>query len=134
MARTTRRACSGNHVPCFELVRSDGTHRLCSPTENPDWYAATIGGMGLTGLGHLGTTPAAANRCTRMDCEHIQFLTSIDEFLSLKQKYQHVEYTAQLVDYASTGKNSHAALYGGRTLEGARRVEAVARTEAGLPV
>src|SRR6185437_5464469 len=40
----------GNHVPSFELVRSDGTHLLCSPQENPDIYAATIGGMGLTGL------------------------------------------------------------------------------------
>jgi FAD/FMN-containing dehydrogenase len=40
----------GCHVPCFELVRSDGTRRLCSATENPDWFAATIGGMGLTGL------------------------------------------------------------------------------------
>ena len=27
----------GSHVTQFELVRSDGTRRLCSPTENPDW-------------------------------------------------------------------------------------------------
>ena len=36
----------GNHVPSFELVRSDGSRRLCSPTENSEWYAATIGGWG----------------------------------------------------------------------------------------
>src|ERR1700679_1502021 len=40
----------GCNVHCFELGRSDGSRRLCSRTENPDWYAATIGGMGLTGL------------------------------------------------------------------------------------
>src|SRR5215475_4326724 len=40
----------GRHVPCFELVRSDGTRLLCSPIENADWFRATIGGMGLTGL------------------------------------------------------------------------------------
>jgi FAD/FMN-containing dehydrogenase len=40
----------GLHTPRFELVRSDGTPVVCSPTENPEWYAATIGGMGLTGL------------------------------------------------------------------------------------
>ena len=40
----------GLHTPCFELVRSDGTHVVCSATENAEWYAATIGGMGLTGL------------------------------------------------------------------------------------
>ena len=40
----------GCHVPCFELVRSDGSRRVCSATENPDWYEATIGGLGLTGV------------------------------------------------------------------------------------
>ena len=39
-----------NHVRAFELVRSDGTRRLCSPSDNPDWFAATIGVLGLTGL------------------------------------------------------------------------------------
>jgi len=40
----------GHHVPRFELLRSDGSRRTCSPTENADLYAATIGGLGLTGL------------------------------------------------------------------------------------
>jgi FAD/FMN-containing dehydrogenase len=40
----------GRHVRCFELLRSDGSRRRCSPTENADWFAATIGGLGLTGL------------------------------------------------------------------------------------
>ncbi len=40
----------GCHITQFELVRSDGSRQLCSPTENPDLYAATIGGLGLTGL------------------------------------------------------------------------------------
>ncbi|QSQ12793.1 FAD-binding oxidoreductase [Myxococcus landrumensis] len=40
----------GRYVRRFELVRSDGSRRICSPDENPDWYGATIGGLGLTGL------------------------------------------------------------------------------------
>ncbi len=40
----------GCHVRCLELLRSDGSRRLCSPQENSDWFAATIGGLGLTGL------------------------------------------------------------------------------------
>lgn len=40
----------GCHVRRFELLRSDGSRRLCSPVENADWFAATIGGLGLTGL------------------------------------------------------------------------------------
>jgi len=94
----------GNHVPCFELVRSDGTRRLCSPTENPDWFAATIGGMGLTGViswAQLRLRPIVSRA---LDCEHIQF-HGIDEFLELKQQYQNVEYTVSWVDCVSTGKN-----------------------------
>jgi FAD/FMN-containing dehydrogenase len=40
----------GHHVPCFELLRSDGSRRVCSLTGNIDLYRATIGGLGLTGL------------------------------------------------------------------------------------
>ena len=94
----------GCHVPCFELVRSDGSRRLCSPAENPDWFAATIGGMGLTGLitwAQLRLKPIVSRM---IDYEGIQF-HGIDEFLELKKQYQHVEYTVSWVDCASTGKN-----------------------------
>ena len=40
----------GNHVLEFTLQRSDGQLLQCSRYENPDWFAATIGGLGLTGL------------------------------------------------------------------------------------
>jgi FAD/FMN-containing dehydrogenase len=94
----------GCHVPCFELVRSDGTRRLCSRTENPDWYAATIGGLGLTGLitwAQLRLRPIVSRG---IDYEGIQF-HGFDEFLELKQKYSQVEYTVSWLDCVSTGKN-----------------------------
>lgn len=40
----------GRHVRCFELLRSDGSRLLCSSTQNAEWFAASIGGLGLTGL------------------------------------------------------------------------------------
>jgi FAD/FMN-containing dehydrogenase len=40
----------GAHVRRLELLRSDGSRRICSPSENADWFAATVGGLGLTGL------------------------------------------------------------------------------------
>ena len=40
----------GRHVLRFMLLRSDGQRFSCSPTENAELYAATIGGLGLTGL------------------------------------------------------------------------------------
>lgn len=40
----------GQHVKQFELLRSNGERFVCSRASNSDWFAATIGGLGLTGL------------------------------------------------------------------------------------
>lgn len=40
----------GCHVRALELVRSDGSRTRCSPYEHQDLFAATIGGLGLTGI------------------------------------------------------------------------------------
>ena len=94
----------GNHVPSFELVRSDGTRLLCSSTENAEWFSATIGGMGLTGLitwAQLKLKPIVSRL---IDYEGIQF-HGIDEFIAIKKQYSNVEYTVSWLDCVSTGKN-----------------------------
>jgi FAD/FMN-containing dehydrogenase len=94
----------GNHVPAFELVRSDGTRMLCTATENPDFYAATIGGMGLTGLiswAQLRLKPIVSRA---IDYEGIQF-HGIDEFAAIKKQYADREYTVAWLDCVATGKN-----------------------------
>src|SRR4249919_2315265 len=35
----------GEHVLDLELLRSDGSRLRCSATEQPSWFAATIGGL-----------------------------------------------------------------------------------------
>ncbi len=40
----------GYYIRRVELLRSDGSRLICSPTENSKWFFATIGGLGLTGL------------------------------------------------------------------------------------
>lgn len=40
----------GRHVRAFGLRRSDGGHLTCTPRQHPELFAATIGGLGLTGL------------------------------------------------------------------------------------
>jgi FAD/FMN-containing dehydrogenase len=44
------RGTFGCHVRRFELLRSDGSRRECSPAVDAELFAATIGGLGLTGL------------------------------------------------------------------------------------
>ncbi len=40
----------GDHVEALKLALPDGEVTTCSAQENPDLFAATIGGMGLTGV------------------------------------------------------------------------------------
>lgn len=45
-----RRGTFGAHVESMRVLRSDGKTYACSRSEDPGLFAATIGGMGLTGL------------------------------------------------------------------------------------
>ena len=104
-ARTTNVAGTfGCHVLDFELVLSDGSRRLCSRTENPDWFGATIGGLGLTGLITWVRFRLRRIVSRMIDYEGIQF-HGIDEFLALCELYKHVEYTVSWIDCAATGRN-----------------------------
>ena len=94
----------GRHITEFELVRSDGSRRLCSPTQDPDWFAATIGGLGLTGLITWATLRLRPIVSRAIDFEGIQF-HGIDEFLDLTKRYADIEYTVSWIDCASTGAN-----------------------------
>jgi FAD/FMN-containing dehydrogenase len=94
----------GHHVRAFELVRSDGSRRLCSPTENPDWFAATIGGLGLTGLITWVEIQLRAIEGPWIQAESRRF-ANLSEFfaLSAAADREH-EFTVAWVDCAATGK------------------------------
>jgi len=40
----------GDHVQSLVLQRTDGERLTCSRDINPDWFLASVGGLGLTGL------------------------------------------------------------------------------------
>ena len=40
----------GDHVQHIHLIRTDGTKVQCGPHQNREWFFATVGGLGLTGL------------------------------------------------------------------------------------
>lgn len=40
----------GDHVTRVRLLRTDGETIDCGPDLRPDWFAATVGGLGLTGV------------------------------------------------------------------------------------
>ncbi|WP_236171678.1 FAD-binding oxidoreductase [Pseudomonas pseudonitroreducens] len=40
----------GDHVQRIQLLRTDGSVINCGPQSEPDWFRATVGGLGLTGV------------------------------------------------------------------------------------
>jgi FAD/FMN-containing dehydrogenase len=94
----------GLHIPRFELVRSDGTQLMCSATENPEWYAATIGGLGLTGLISWAEVRLRPIVSRRIRYRSTQFV-GLEEFVALSQAATHDEYSVAWIDCVAQGRN-----------------------------
>ena len=94
----------GLHTPCFELVRSDGTQVVCSAADNPEWYSATIGGMGLTGL-----ISWAEVQMRPIVSRHIRYRSTrfvgLEEFVALSKASSHTEYSVAWIDCVARGRN-----------------------------
>lgn len=101
----------GNHVNGFELLRSDGTRRWCSPDENPLLFAATIGGLGLTGLITWAEIQLRRVANPWMDSETIRF-RNLGEFFEISQASERdFEYTVSWIDCAFAGKRLGRGLF-----------------------
>jgi len=94
----------GRHVPRFELIRSDGTQLICSAAQNANWYAATIGGMGLTGLIAWAEVKLRPIVSRRIRYTGIRF-SGIEEFIALSEAHAKSEYTVSWIDCLATGRN-----------------------------
>ena len=93
----------GCHVRQFELLRSDGSRLVCSSTENEDYFRATIGGLGLTGLITRVELQLKPVRTAFIEKESIRF-ENLDEFLTLSQDSDaEWEYTVAWLDCLATG-------------------------------
>ena len=101
----------GRHVNCFELLRSDGTRLRCSSAENPDWFHATIGGLGLTGLITWVELRLKAISGPLVDQEIIRY-GRLEEFFRLSRESDATyEYTVAWIDCAATGASRGRGLF-----------------------
>lgn len=94
----------GHHVLSFELVRSDGRTLICSPEQNADWFRATIGGLGLTGLirsARLRLRPVTSP-WIRVDSQRFGNLQGFFEITA--ESEEHYEHTVAWLDCAATGR------------------------------
>lgn len=122
----------GCHLRSLELLRSDGSRRTCTPERNADWFGATIGGLGLTGV--ITWAEFALKRIAgpMIDVETIRF-GRLEEFFALSRASdKDYEYTVAWIDCVARGhalgrglfmRGNHAgALYRQRAAKRPRRL------------
>ena len=100
----------GIHTTRFELLRSSGERLICTPDSNAELFAATIGGLGLTGLIlwaeiRLQRVPGAG-----IAQERIRF-GGLDEFLAIAAEDAAHEYTVAWVDCLARGRRLGRGVY-----------------------
>lgn len=101
----------GRHVLELELLRSDGSRRICSHAENPDWFAATIGGLGLTGLVTRARIQLRRIAGPWMSTEVHRF-ENLDGFFRLSENSDRdYEYTVAWIDCLATGRSLGRGLF-----------------------
>lgn len=95
----------GCHVRRFELRRSDGETLLCSTGENPEWFHATIGGLGLTGLITWAEFQLRAIDSGFIQMESIKFGNLTEFFAISEDSDRDFEYTVAWIDALARGAN-----------------------------
>jgi FAD/FMN-containing dehydrogenase len=101
----------GRHVRRLQLARSDGEVLVCSPTENAAMFAATAGGLGLTGLILAAELQLKRIPGPFLDVETIRF-HNLDEFMALcLESDESYEYTVAWIDCLGSGRQLGRGLF-----------------------
>lgn len=97
------RGTFGRHVRRFGLLRSEREPLECSPEENPELFAASIGGLGLTGVIAWVEIQLMPIRSSRVSVTSIRF-GNLDEFFALSEELDSKhEYSVAWIDCLSRG-------------------------------
>ena len=94
----------GGQVRALELLRSDGTRLRCCPEDNADWFGATVGGLGLTGVITWAEIQLKSIKNASIIQETLPF-AGINEFFDLAAESDRShEYTVAWVDCLAQGQ------------------------------
>lgn len=95
------RGSFGDHVASLTLLRTDGSRIVCGPHQHQDWFAATVGGVGLTGLVVQAELQLQRVPGPWLDTESIPY-GDLDEFFHLADASEGSwEYTVSWIDCLS---------------------------------
>lgn len=105
-----RRGTFGTHVVSLTLLRSDGRLFDCSPLRNADLFAATIGGMGMTGLILAATIRLMAVPSLDIE-ERVTPFAGLDQYFDLACAADKTnEYSVAWVDQLASGRHTGRGL------------------------
>jgi len=99
-----REGSFGRHVTRLALMRSDGTTTECASDQNPEWFRATIGGLGLTGLIRWADLQLRPIVSRSIEAESIRFGHVSDFFAISRESDQSHEYTVAWIDCIASGQ------------------------------
>lgn len=107
--------CFGDHVRSLSLLRTNGTHIECGPDHNPQWFAATVGGIGLTGCILTAEIQLSRTPGPWLETESIPY-ENLAEFFRLSDASEaDWEHTVSWIDCLSGGKGRGLFLRGNHT-------------------
>ena len=101
-----RRGTFGCHVERFDLLKSDGTVVTCSTSMNSKLFAATIGGLGLTGI--ILSASIRLMKVNSLDvAESVKPFAGLAEYFEMApQADNDNEYAVAWVDQLSSGRRA----------------------------
>ena len=105
------RGTFGNHVLRFGLLRHGQEPLTCSSSENPALFAATIGGLGLTGVIDWAEIRLMPIRSSQIDSTVVRF-GGLAEFFALSAELdQQHEYSVAWIDCLAKGSNTGRGVF-----------------------
>lgn len=110
----------GDHVQRIRLVRTDGETIDCGPQLQQDWFAATVGGLGLTGVIVEAEIQLRRVAGPWLDTETVPY-ANLDEFFHLADDSEvDWEHTVSWIDCISGGGGRGLFMRGNPTDAGQR--------------
>ncbi|SMH47049.1 FAD-binding oxidoreductase [Mesorhizobium australicum] len=105
-----RRGTFGRHVLWLDLMQSDGQVRRLSPQDNTPLFAATVGGMGMTGM--ILRAAIRLMPVPSLDvAEKIEPFGSLDEFFAMAEEADAKnEYAVAWIDQLAGGRGAGRGL------------------------
>jgi FAD/FMN-containing dehydrogenase len=106
-----RRGTFGVHLRQFGLQRSDTGRLTCSASQEPELFAATIGGLGLTGIIEWAEIQLTPIRSSEVDALTVRF-GNLDEFFALSSELdERHEFCVSWIDCAARGRGAGRGIY-----------------------